>query len=792
MAAVRPSWILRALAIYSAAALLFTWPLVLHPFSLLASTEGPGDSYLNLWILGWDLQTIVHHPLWIISGHVFDANIFYPAAGTLTYSDHLVLQSIVLAPIYLLTGNLAFCYNLLFAGSLVLCALAMHAFAREITGQSLPAWIAGLAWGFAPYHFSHLIHLQLQALYFLPLAFLFLHRFATHGHRRDAHLLGLTLAAQALSSVYYGVIGGVAIILAAIVYVVVSGASRRAVLIRGLLLAAVVALVIVAPVALKYWVVQQREGFGRTLREASQGSAAAGAYAEVPPVNLIYGTTGLLGSHPAGDPVHKASEQNLFPGFVLCVLAAAGLGSIRRRETRPAAIALALVAIVGFVLSLGPDGTRRLYSALYNGLFGFHAIRAPARFSVLMLFGLSGLGALALEKGYGPFFTVRFEKGAVPLFLVLIALEYANAPIHYVPAPAIETAAGRWLQTTRDSAAVVYLPLELDPASNTTFMLQSLVHGRPIVNGYSGERPSVFPGVVDMMHGFPTAEAIRTLLDLNVKYVVAPGPLTIGELPLVERARFTDSVVYEMQESPALESSLTLPDTPPLPDPASIPFSAGEKMTYSVLWTSGPVRLPAGQIMLEVRPGKEGARYEFVASGTTAGWVSTFFEADDRFTSQVDERLRPRVFEQQLQEGRRQVTRRVRFDRGARVARVQQGTGPEIALPVPADALDPLSAFYYARASALTPGATLRIPVNDASRNSVVDFKVGGIETITYKNAPVETVRTTPAIVRAGSASPMRLTVWFSRDVSKMPLRAEITGLVGVGSVRLELESVGQ
>src|SRR5204862_911268 len=140
-----------------------------------------------------------------------------------TYSDHLLLQAVAISPVYLLTGSLALSYNVLLLGSLVLCAVAMHAYAREITGGSRAAWVAGLAWGFAPYHFAHLIHIQLQSLYFLPLAFLFVHRVARRRMRRDAVLLGVALAAQTLSSVYYGVIGGLAVCVAALVYLIDAG-----------------------------------------------------------------------------------------------------------------------------------------------------------------------------------------------------------------------------------------------------------------------------------------------------------------------------------------------------------------------------------------------------------------------------------------------------------------------------------------------------------------------------------------------------------------------------------------
>jgi Protein of unknown function (DUF3108) len=800
MAAYRSHWLLRASAFYAAVAVLVTWPLALHPFSLLASTKGPGDAYLNLWVLGWDLQALLHHPASVVSGRVFDANIFYPAVGTLAYSDHLLLQAVGLSPIYLLTGNLTFCYNLLFAGSLILCALSMHAYVLEIAGGS-PAgplngatglgapvpWVAGVVWGFAPFHFSHLVHLQLQALYFLPLTFLFLHRVALRGRRIDAWLLGLTLAAQALSSVYYGVIGGVGVVVAVVVYTIDGGWKRALPLIRRLALAAVVGTAIVAPIAWKYWSGQQREGFGRSLHEASLGSATVGSYFEVPSENLVYGHTGILKSHDPGDQLHKASEQNLFPGFLLFGLAIAGVSTIRRRDMRADVVALAALALAGLVLSLGPDGIRPLYAGLYGGVFGFQAIRAPARFAVLALFGLTGLAAL----GAGALLRLLpARNNGVAIGVLLLMVEYANAPIRYAPAPQMETAVGRWLSANSEPGAVVYLPLDLDPASNSTFMVQSLTHRRPIVNGYSGERPGFFTALVDTMSRFPSAESLRTLLDLKVRFVVAPAPLSAGGLPVVERVRFNDGVVYEIHDSPLLDSNLALPDAPPLPEPVSLPFAVGEKATYSVVWASGPLSLPAGEILLEVRPGRDGARYELAASGTTAPWVSTFFQADDRFISQVDERLRPRSFEQHLKEGRRQVDKRAVFDRGGRAVRIQQGSGPEISLPVPSDVLDPLAAFYYARTLPMTPGATVRVPMNDSNRNLMVDFRVEGPETISYKGVQTETMRTNPQIWRPEGPSPTHLTIWFGLDTAKMPLRAEISGLVGVGAVRLELESV--
>src|SRR5258706_2609931 len=149
---------------YAVAACAMTWPLVLHPHSLFGATDPAGDPSLNLWALGWDLRTLSEHPSWLLTGRVFDAPIFFPAPNTLAYSDHLLLQAVGVWPLYALTHHLILCYNAVLIASLMLAALAMHVLARALTGSEAAAYVAGLVFGFAPYHFTHLLHIQLQAL----------------------------------------------------------------------------------------------------------------------------------------------------------------------------------------------------------------------------------------------------------------------------------------------------------------------------------------------------------------------------------------------------------------------------------------------------------------------------------------------------------------------------------------------------------------------------------------------------------------------------------------------------
>src|SRR4051812_19636826 len=180
-----------AALMYTLAACAFTWPLVLHPRTLFGAMDPAGDPSLYLWTLGWDLRTLSSHPAWLLTGRVFNAGIFAPAPLTLAYSDHLLLQAVGLWPVYAATHDLVLCYNVLLIGSLAAAALAMHVLARSITGSDTAAAVAGLIFGFAPFHFTHLVHIQLQALYFLPLSFLFLHRLFAANRKADTIALGV-------------------------------------------------------------------------------------------------------------------------------------------------------------------------------------------------------------------------------------------------------------------------------------------------------------------------------------------------------------------------------------------------------------------------------------------------------------------------------------------------------------------------------------------------------------------------------------------------------------------------
>ena len=787
--------LIRAAGIYLVAAVVLTWPLGTHLTSRLGAVEGAGDPYLNLWILGWGMKTWLSDPMSVLNGSVFNANIFHPSAGTLTYSDHLLLQSLAMSPLYAVTGNLALCYNLLLIASLMLSGLAMHLLAHRVTGSERAAVIAGLAWACWPYRTAHLLHLQLQSLYFLPLALLVLHRVAAARRWRDAMWLGVLAALQAISSVYYGVMSAIAIALGAVSLASTTGQWRSRRYWSRLVLAAAIGGVLIAPVVWPYWVTQQREGFGRNLFEAVQNSATLQSYTQVPHENLLYAANGLMlpRAPEPGARDRRNNEHQMFPGLVLIGLALVGAVKGWRTDAWPAVVTALALVLAGVVLSFGPEGAGAVYTWAADVTFGFHAIRSPARFAAVAFLGAGLLAAIGIAKA-------KLGRRAVAVIGALMMAEYVNAPLKLVAVPETSTPIGRWLREQPLRGAVLYLPLTLDK-DNSTFMVRSLEHARPIVNGYSGQRPAFFTSVADAVADPASIDARVTLRELEVRFVVSPEPIDGADRPdspYLERETFGDETVYELVWTEENEGALEDVEAPPPPAPGPPPFRVGEVATYSVQWLTGPLDLAAGTIVLSVvtpEPSDAGLdavpAWVFEATAETASWVSRFFEARDRFRTSTTLEMTPLLHQRFLREGRRSVDRVFAYDHEARHVRTGDSVqaardATALALPLTAHARDALAALWYLRALPLTGGTSFEMPINEAGRNMKAVMTVGPAETIDAFGGPQPAYRIEPRLTtRVPRRQAVEATIWISTDARRVPLAADITA--GFGRVRLKL-----
>src|SRR5687768_14244463 len=190
-----PSPFLLAAALYVGLTVALTWPLVLHPASLVPGDLG--DPMLNTWLLAWNAQTLPLTERW------WNLPQFYPIPGVMAFSEHLLGLSVIATPVIKLTGSPLLAYNTVFFLSFPFCALATHLLCFELTRRHDVSVLAALAYGFAPYRMSQFAHVQVLSAYWIPLALLALHIFVRRPQWRWAALFAGSWLMQALACGYY-------------------------------------------------------------------------------------------------------------------------------------------------------------------------------------------------------------------------------------------------------------------------------------------------------------------------------------------------------------------------------------------------------------------------------------------------------------------------------------------------------------------------------------------------------------------------------------------------------------
>lgn len=189
--------------VYTVITIVLTWPLL-----EVIGHEVPsdlGDPLFNCWVLNWTGGQVLRflHGDWHALALYWQGNIFYPAPYTLAYSEHLTPQMLSILPVLGATHNIVLCYNLALLSTFVLSGLGTYLLVRDLTGRPLAAFLAGLAFAFAPYRLDQYGHLEVVSSQWMPFALLGLRRFFVSGRLTPLAWGCAALAAQALSCGYY-------------------------------------------------------------------------------------------------------------------------------------------------------------------------------------------------------------------------------------------------------------------------------------------------------------------------------------------------------------------------------------------------------------------------------------------------------------------------------------------------------------------------------------------------------------------------------------------------------------
>jgi hypothetical protein len=497
-------------AVYLLLTLACTWPLAAHLRTHVPAPSHPttqDDTLLLAWVLSWDVHQLLRDPL-----RLYEANIFHPLRHTLAYSEAMLSESLLLLPLASWLPDPTLLYNLTLLSTFVLGATGTFLLVRHLTESAPAAFVAGLLFAFAPYRFWQLDRLNALCLHLTPFLFLALHRWLERRGWRDALLLGLAFTLQALASVYVAFASAilVAVWLGATFRPGTAG-GRRATFgaIAVLALAALVVGVAYAP----YGIVREEMAFGRDPGQLVLHAVVPAELGRALVAMPAYVVAKLVQGIRGGGTL----------GFTATALALVGV----LRGGRFARL-YGVLALVALVLSFGPvvvlpwsDGgwVTGPYRWLYDWVPGFSAMREPRRLTGFVV----ACGAIVAGAGMAAWLArIRAPRGVavrVGLVCALVALEVGWRPLALVPTPLpgsrrvlYDALAGE------EPGAVVELPAGgLREAAVATF--RSAYHLQPLVNGYSGFRPTAAE-LRRRVRGFPRRPAVRWLRRLGVRFVV--------------------------------------------------------------------------------------------------------------------------------------------------------------------------------------------------------------------------------------------------------------------------------
>jgi hypothetical protein len=497
-------FLIGTLALFSVLTAVMTFPQVLR---MRDGVNDVGDPLLNLWAISW-----VAHQLPIAPAHLFDGNIFAPERWTLAYSETLLAPAVVVAPLLWIGVSRVVVYNLVFVAGFILSGVGTALLVRALTRNTGASIVAGVIFAFLPFRFDHYAQLQLQQAQWIPLALWAFHRVMGSGRLRDGLWLGIFVAAQVLSCMYYGIF--------LVAYLVVVGGAlmlrnisvsraRLGVLAAGVLLA----VALLAPAGSAYLSARQLVGERRT-EEIMAGSARWRNYLAAPASNRLYGWTAeRFGRH----------ERRLFPGLVALTLAIVALwppwSAVR------AAYALGLVFAID--LTLGLHGLS--YRFLYAHATPFRALRIPALAVILVGFSLAVLAGFGIARISARLRAPSARAAFALVSCIAVLIEGLSAPIQLTTIPGAPPAI--YADMLRDignsgTAAIVEVPISRE---DPTYMYYSTFHWQRLLNGYSGFSPPSFVRLVAAMQGFPDAGSLEALRARGARYAVIHGELLAPE-----------------------------------------------------------------------------------------------------------------------------------------------------------------------------------------------------------------------------------------------------------------------
>ena len=152
---------LLVLAGFTILTFFMTLPL---PLELTTRVPGGGDAWQHIWNLWWVKDALLNG-----QNPYYTDLLYYPDGVNLYFHTLVLTAGLIGIPLQLLGLSLITTYNLIILSSFVLSGYSMFLLCYYLTSHKRAAFVGGIIFAFAPYHFAHVYgHMNLISIQWMP------------------------------------------------------------------------------------------------------------------------------------------------------------------------------------------------------------------------------------------------------------------------------------------------------------------------------------------------------------------------------------------------------------------------------------------------------------------------------------------------------------------------------------------------------------------------------------------------------------------------------------------------
>lgn len=551
-----------SIAIFTALTALFFWR---YAWSPTTTVSDPGDPLFLMWTMEWVRSALFRSP-----SQLFDAPMFHPLPDVLAYSDPLIPQALLGAPLRLVGFGPVAAYNVVYLGGIAASGVLVARLFLRLTGDRVAAVAGAVVATYPVLRLFHLAHMQMEVTMFLPLVLLLVHRIVERPGTRLALALGVSVAVAALASLYYGFFLALLLPFFALAAWLVSKerSPRALVALAG---AGAIAGLALLPVARVY-----TRAIGHlALPRSEKGFSDLVDFFALPEFSIVGRWFPSLVVHNSGPEWVGGGSAVLLP-FAAIAIAVAAIQKLRHRAPFPgwarSVLPYVTLGCLALSLALGPE-IRFRGRVIAGNPFGYitrlpgaKEIRDYQRAGFLVALAGGALIAVVLaelkrrRRGY------RYELALTIVGVTTVVPAFSTDLPAYRPArPETLDPVYGWIEAQPNPFVFLETPLpDRGEREALDYMWAAIFHKKPMVHGFSGYLPLSDGMLRGEELGIDRPDFFRTLavagathLVVHTKRLIAHqgGAATLARLREAfganRVARFPDSEVYLVESAPA-------------------------------------------------------------------------------------------------------------------------------------------------------------------------------------------------------------------------------------------------